>query len=84
VEIVYISLDTDQSVFEEKVKEYPFFAYCDYKKWESTPVSDYYVSGTPTFYLLNKKREIVVRPISIEQIDAWVDMYSAESKRSNK
>jgi thiol-disulfide isomerase/thioredoxin len=81
VEIVYISLDTDQSVFEEKVKEYPFFAYCDYKKWESTPASDYYVSGTPTFYLLNKKREILVRPISIEQIDSWVDFYISGSEK---
>jgi hypothetical protein len=31
------------------------------------------VSGTPTFYLLNNKREIILKPISISQMDAWAD-----------
>jgi hypothetical protein len=38
---------------------------------------DYYVFGTPTFYLLDNKREILLRPTSINQIDAWVDWYLA-------
>lgn len=73
VEVVYISLDTDPSSFEQAVKTYPFFAYCDYKKWESKVAQDYYVFGTPTFYLLNNKREIILRPNSITQMEAWVD-----------
>ena len=73
VEVVYISLDTAQQVFEQSVKSYPFFAYCDYKKWESQVAKDYYVFGTPTFYLLDAKRKILLRPNSISQVDAWVD-----------
>lgn len=73
VEVVYVSLDTEPQVFEQAVKAYPFFAYCDYKKWESQAAQDYYVFGTPTFYLLNDKREIILRPNSIAQVDAWVD-----------
>ena len=73
VEVLYISLDTDTTAFEQAVKSYPFFVYCDYKKWESVPVKDYYVFGTPTFYLLNQQREIILRPNSIAQMDAWVD-----------
>jgi thiol-disulfide isomerase/thioredoxin len=73
VEVVYVSLDTQPQVFEQAVKSYPFFAYCDYKKWESQVAKDYYVFGTPTFYLLNNKREIILRPNSIEQVNAWVD-----------
>jgi thiol-disulfide isomerase/thioredoxin len=73
VEVVYISLDTDPSSFEQIVKTYPFFAYCDYKKWESKVAEDYYVFGTPTFYLLNNKREIILRPNSAAQMEAWVD-----------
>ena len=73
VEVVYISLDTAQQVFEQSVKSYPFFAYCDYKKWESQVAKDYYVFGTPTFYLLDAKRKILMRPNSISQVDAWVD-----------
>ena len=75
VEVVYISLDTEQEDFEKSVSSYPFFAYCDYKKWDSKVAQDYYVFGTPTFYLLDNKREILLRPTSINQIDAWVDWY---------
>ena len=73
LEVVYISLDTDTATFEQALKSYPFFAYCDYKKWDSTPVKDYYVFGTPTFYLLNQQREIILRPNSVNQMAAWVD-----------
>jgi thiol-disulfide isomerase/thioredoxin len=75
LEVVYISLDTDQSAFEQAVKAYPFFAYCDYKKWESQVAKNYYVFGTPTFYLLDTNREIILRPSTIAQLDAWVDWY---------
>ena len=73
VEVIYISLYTDQAVFEQAVKSYPFFTYCYFLKWESPVVKDYYVFGTPTVYLLNNKREIILRPTSIDQVDAWVD-----------
>lgn len=80
VEVVYISLDTDKTLFEQTVKTYPFLTYCDYKKWESKVTLDYYVFGTPTFYLLNNKREIILRPNSVAQIDAWVDWYLLQKK----
>jgi thiol-disulfide isomerase/thioredoxin len=75
VEVVYISLDTDQPAFEKSVVSYPFITYCDFKKWESQVVKDYYVFGTPTMYLLDEKREILLRPNSANQMDAWVDWY---------
>ena len=81
VEVVYISLDTDQQVFEQSVKSYPFFAYCDYKKWESQVAQDYYVFGSPTFYLLDAKRKILLRPNSISQVDAWVDWVLVQGNR---
>lgn len=81
VEVVYISLDTETAVFEQVVKTYPFLAYCDYKKWESQVVKDYYVFGTPTFFLLNNKREILLRPNSIAQIDAWVNWYLVQGNK---
>jgi thiol-disulfide isomerase/thioredoxin len=75
VEVVYISLDTEQEVFEKFLSSCPFFAYCDYKKWDSQVVQDYYVFSTPTFYLLNNKRELLLKPNSVSQLDAWVDWF---------
>jgi thiol-disulfide isomerase/thioredoxin len=81
VEVVYVSLDTEPASFEQAVKTYPFFAYCDYEQWKSTVVKDYYVFGTPTFYLLNNKRKIILRPNSIAQVDAWVDWFLVQGNK---
>jgi hypothetical protein len=48
---------------------------CDFKKWESPVANQYYVFGTPTMFLVDKKREIILRPISVQQVDAWVDWF---------
>ena len=81
VEIVFISLDTEQPAFEQSSGVYPFLSYCDYKKWESPVVQDYYVFGTPTMYLLDKNRKILLRPNSVKQMDAWVDWYLVQGNK---
>ncbi len=73
VEVVYVSLDEDKKMFETFVKDFPFLSTCDYKKWKSSIVQEYYVFATPTMYLLDNKREILLRPNSVKQVDAWVD-----------
>jgi thiol-disulfide isomerase/thioredoxin len=75
LEVVFISLDIEEKEFTEFVKNYPFLSFCDFKKWESKPVQDYYVFGTPTLFLLDSNQTILVRPTSVAQVDAWVDYY---------
>jgi thiol-disulfide isomerase/thioredoxin len=83
VEVVFVSLDEDNKSYKDFVKNFPFISTCDYNKWESKIVKDYYVFGTPTMYLLDKKREILLRPNSVNQMDSWVDWYLIEdNKRS--
>ena len=54
---------------------------CDYKKWDSDIVKDYYVFATPTMYLLDKKRKILLRPNSVKQVDAWVERYLVQGDK---
>ncbi|NBN98421.1 MAG: TlpA family protein disulfide reductase [Flavobacteriia bacterium] len=75
LEVVFISLDETKEAFEQFVTPFPFTSYCDYGKWNSKVAADYYVFGTPTMFLLDPKRSIVLRPNSIPQMDAWVDWY---------
>lgn len=75
VEVVYISLDENKKDFTEFAGGFPFLSNCDYKKWTGKNVENYYVFGTPTMYLLDKKREILLRPNSVNQMDAWVDWF---------
>lgn len=80
IEAVYVSLDETKDAFQAFVKPFPFISVCDYKKWEGKMVKDYYVFGTPTMFLLDAKREILLRPNSVDQINAWVDWYLAQKQ----
>jgi thiol-disulfide isomerase/thioredoxin len=74
VEVVHVSLDEEKDAFRQFVKDFPFISTCDFRKWDSQIAKDYYVFGTPTMFLLDKKRTIVLRPISVKQMDSWVDV----------
>lgn len=75
VEVVFVSLDEDKTMFKNFAAVFPFISICDYQKWESPVAKDYHLFATPTIYLLNDKREILLRPKSVDQLDAWVDWY---------
>ena len=73
VEAIFVSLDTDPSAFQAYSEGMPFIAFSDYKKWDTQGVSDYYVASSPSFYLIDQSGQLILRPQSVKQIDAWVD-----------
>ena len=73
IEVVFVSLDTDQTTFKSFSSGLPFISACDYNKWNTKAAKDYYVFGTPTLFILDKNQKILLRPTSIKQIDSWVD-----------
>ncbi|MCO5251963.1 MAG: TlpA family protein disulfide reductase [Candidatus Kapabacteria bacterium] len=73
IEVIFVSLDTEQSQFKKYSSKFPFISYCDYQKWNSRPVMDYLVFATPTIFLLDSKNQIFKRPISIEHVKSIVD-----------
>jgi thiol-disulfide isomerase/thioredoxin len=81
VEVVFVSLDELPSEFRSFAKTLPFISYCDFKKWDSPIAKDYYVFSTPTMFLLDGQHEILLRPNSVQQVDAWVDWYLAEKRQ---
>lgn len=74
LEIVYISIDTDKSAFDEYYKEAPFKVYCDTKGWETQAVKEYCVFATPTYFLLDKELKIVAKIKSPEHLQAWLEI----------
>jgi thiol-disulfide isomerase/thioredoxin len=81
VEVVFVSLDENENSFKNFADDFPFISICDYQKWESQPVKDYHVFATPTIYLLDSSLEIILRPNSVRQMDAWVDWYLVEGNK---
>jgi hypothetical protein len=43
---------------------------------------DYFIFGTPTMYLIDRERHILLRPSSVKQMDAWVDWFLVQEKLS--
>jgi thiol-disulfide isomerase/thioredoxin len=76
--VVYISLDDNKEMFENFASSLPFLSYCDLQKWNSKPVLDYYVFGTPTMFILDQSNKIVLRPNSVKQIEAWINLIENE------
>lgn len=72
IEIVFISLDTDEKEYLKFVKDFPWLSSCDFKSWDTQAVKDYHVFSTPTLFLLDKDRKILLRPNSVEHVNAWV------------
>jgi len=75
LEVVFVSLDDSKESYQNFVRDFPFISVCDFRKWDSNIVKEYYVFGTPTMYLLDGKREIILRPNSVNQMDSWVDWF---------
>ena len=74
VEIVYISIDTDPAAFKKTYKNMPWQqTHCDYKGWDTQAAKEYYVTGTPTYYLLDANNTILVRPKTVLHADAWIN-----------
>jgi thiol-disulfide isomerase/thioredoxin len=75
VEVVFVALEEDITQFLDFAKSFPFPSYSDQKKWLSKIVADYHVFATPTMFLLDNQRQIILRPNAVKQMDAWVDFY---------
>lgn len=81
IEVVFVSLDEKIQTFRNFAGIFPFISMCDYQKWDSPVVIAYHVFATPTLYLLNDKREILLRPNSVSHMDAWVEWYVIQGNR---
>jgi peroxiredoxin len=73
IEVVFVSLDTDKKEFEKFSAPFPFYSACDYKKWDTQAAKDYYVSSSPTLFLLDSNNKIILRPPTVASLDSWLD-----------
>lgn len=72
LEVVYISIDTDKTAFQDFYKESPFITYCDGKGWETQAAKDYHVFATPSYFLLDKDLKIIEKIKSVEHLEFWL------------
>jgi peroxiredoxin len=73
LEVIFVSLDTDKKEFENFTAPFPFYSACDYKKWDTQTAKDYYVSSSPTIFLLDSNNKIILRPPTVASLDSWFE-----------
>jgi hypothetical protein len=81
VEVFFVSLDEEKHAFSNFTGIFPFISICDFQKWENLIVKAYHVFATPMLYLLNDRREILLRPNSASHMDSWVEWYLIQGNR---
>lgn len=81
VEVVFISLDENKNIFRKFIKIFPFISMNDFHQWDSPIVKDYHVFATPTIFLLNKNKEILLRPHSVAQVNSWINWFLIQGNK---
>ena len=74
IKVVAIGLENLEGPWKRAIKDLPDFIhlYGD-EKWDN-PIGDAYgVTATPTYFILNKDKEIIGRPEEIEDVKAFFD-----------
>ncbi len=75
IKILAVSLDTDETAFNSTIKSFTnMLHYCDYKQWQSKPVEDYYIYGTPTMILLDENRNIETKFLNEVEFVKYFDI----------
>jgi peroxiredoxin len=73
-EILGVSIDRSPDAWKAAISErgFAFPNVCGMKDFQSPVAKDYRVTRTPAFYLLNTKGEIVLKPKSIREVQAYL------------
>lgn len=73
IEVIFISLDKVKEDFLNISDTLPFFSFCDYKGNQGQAIIDYHVFASPTFFLLSNDNKILLKPNSIQHLNAWIN-----------
>ena len=74
IEVVAIGLEDDEKNWKEKIKDFPdFINILGLGKWENKIGDDYGVTETPTYFVLDKDKKIIAKPIDVEAVKLFLD-----------
>ncbi|MDD3859418.1 MAG: TlpA disulfide reductase family protein [Bacteroidales bacterium] len=70
MDIIAISIDSDEQVLKEFLKEnqMPWDVLCEYKGWDGQIVVDYAIFATPSMYIVDKELNIIAKPYNEERL----------------
>ena len=74
LEIVAISIDKDKEAWQKAMANgnYSWINHSELKGWDSRAAIDYNVWATPKMYLLDKEKEIIAKPLTVDELEEIV------------
>lgn len=72
IEVIAIGLESEPEFWTKKIKEFKTFTHVYGEgKWDNTIGDAYNVKATPTFFILNKSKEILAKPYDVAALKAF-------------
>ncbi|MFN0032789.1 MAG: thioredoxin-like domain-containing protein [Flavobacteriales bacterium] len=73
-EIIGVSIDVNKTLWQNTLKEreFKFPNVCGMKEYLSPVAKDFRVTKTPTFFLLDKDKKIVLKPKGIKEVQTYL------------
>lgn len=73
-EIIGVSIDRNKMVWENTVKDrgFTFPNVCGMAEYQSPVAKDFRMTRTPTFFLLDSNKQIVLKPKGIREVQAYL------------
>jgi peroxiredoxin len=73
LKILAISIDTNKTDWLSFIRknDFKWINVSDLKGWNGKAALDYYLYATPTMFLINNKKEIIAKPLNIEDIKKY-------------
>ena len=62
IEVIALSLDSEKSAYQTRVKDLPWINDSEIKGWYSSYVDKYNVHATPTYFVLDSANKIIAKP----------------------
>lgn len=73
LKVIAVALEDDDKQWKIKTKSFPEFLHVlGLGKWENEIGNDYSVSGTPTYFILNKDKKIISKPEDFEVLKGFL------------
>lgn len=71
--VVAIGLEDGSEKWKKEVEKYPeFINVIKLKKWDSSVVTEYGLTSTPTYFLLDKDKKFLAKPNSLEELIEFI------------
>ena len=72
IKVIAVALEDDDKQWKIKTKSFPEFMHVlGLGKWDNEIGNDYSVTGTPTYFILNKEKKIIAKPEDFEVLKAF-------------